>query len=390
MAPEHAPALVIFDSRFEDDKLKGELLYVEVPPGKRLRVRFADEREPENFQPVGGGVAYVFKTDGLDELQPSRQPPVDLGGLRYRFIEGLNLGIPWVMFVLILPHGHTLEAAEPLPERAKTFKDRLALYWILKGDDLGRTEVECTLRPFEGSAEAMLEELNRLCCGGTPRTVGTIGIEDEMAGAAVKPGVVGDKEPDVYVSYAWGDESSDDAIKREEVVNQMCSALARTGRAVGRDKTVMQPGDSIDAFADKIAKAPRIVAVISEKSLHSKFCMVDEIYSAYQRSGFRRAEFQAKVIALVMDDAIPLLKEDIALARHWKEVYEKDRADLEAVDRERKSLERWAKVHRLGEMCDRILDMLDAIKDIIMPRGYENVARGNFQEVILRLPPKRD
>lgn len=196
-------------------------------------------------------------------------------------------------------------------------------------------------------------------------------------------------EPEVYVSYAWGDDTTPEGIRREDVVNRMCDAVARTGRSVGRDKTVMKPGDSIDAFADKIAKAPRIVAVMSAKSLHSKFCMVDEIYSAYQRSGFRRAEFQSKVIALVMDDATALLEDDISLVKHWNAVYEKDRSDLETVDRERKSLERWAKVHRLGEMCERLLDMLDAIKDIIMPRGYENIVKGNFDEVIGRLPPKR-
>jgi hypothetical protein len=39
-------------------------------------------------------------------------------------------------------------------------------------------------------------------------------------------------------------------------------------------------------------------------------------------------------------------------------------------------------------MCDHLLDMLDAIKDIIMPRGYENIVKGNFNEVIDRLPPK--
>jgi hypothetical protein len=103
MAPEHPPELVIFDSRFDDDSLKGDLYYIEVPMG-RLRVRWDAEREPENFQPVGGGVAHVLKTDQLQVLPVSRDSiPDNLGGLCYRWSEGLNLGIPWVMFVLILP-----------------------------------------------------------------------------------------------------------------------------------------------------------------------------------------------------------------------------------------------------------------------------------------------
>ncbi len=208
-------------------------------------------------------------------------------------------------------------------------------------------------------------------------------------GVVAVPPVVGSNDPEVYVSYAWGDDKSPEGIKREEVVNQMCVAVGRTGRLVGRDKTVMKPGDSIEAFADKIAKAPRIVVVVSAKSLHSKFCMVDEIYSAYQRSGFRRAEFQPKVIALVMDDATAMLKDDIALVKHWQAVHERERDDLKAVDPNNKALERWSKVHKLGDMCDHLLDMLDAIKDIIMPRGYENIVKGDFSEVIARLPPQR-
>jgi internalin A len=203
------------------------------------------------------------------------------------------------------------------------------------------------------------------------------------------PTVAHSDEPEVYVSYAWGDDKTPEGITREEVVNKMCDAVGRTGRIVGRDKTVMKPGDSIDAFADKIAKAPRIVAVISEKSLHSKFCMVDEIYSAYQRCGFRREEFRQKVIALVMDDATTLLKDDIALVKHWKELHAKEKADLQAVDPEHKALERWAKVHRLGDMCDQLLNMMVAINDTIMPRGFDDIVRAGFQEVIDRLPPKK-
>jgi internalin A len=207
-----------------------------------------------------------------------------------------------------------------------------------------------------------------------------------LGAVPVRP-VAGSDEPEVYVSYAWGDETPE-GIAREEVVNKMSDAVVRTGRVVGRDKTVLKPGDSIDAFADKIAKAPRIVAVISEKSLHFKFCMVDEIYSAYQRSGFRRGEFQTKVIALVMDDATALLRDDIGLVKHWKAVHEQEHDGLNAVDPNKKALERWAKVHKLGDMCDHLLDMLDAIKDTIMPRGYENILKGKFDEVIGRLPPK--
>ena len=199
----------------------------------------------------------------------------------------------------------------------------------------------------------------------------------------------GSGELEVYVSYAWGDDETTEGKRREEVVNQMCTTLRQTGRTVGRDKDVMNPGDSIDTFADKIAKAPRIVAVISAKSLMSSFCMVDELYSAYQRSGFRREEFQTKVIALVMEEAESLLRNHLEIVRHWRDLYVRQLAELQDLNPTHKSVETWAKVHKLGEMCERLPDMLEAIKDIIMPRGYDNIVRGDFQEVINRLPPKR-
>ena len=214
MAPEYPPGLVIFDSRFEDNKLKGHLHYVEVPIGNRLRVRWDTEGEPENFRPVGGGVAYVFKTRKLkDPLISHDSIPDDLGDLRYRWTEGLKLGIPWVMFVLILPSGHTLVAAEPVPARAKIFDDRLALYWILKAGDLGRTQVVCTLKQFEGSASSKLVELNRFCSGEGPLPDGSIQIEDRSPSTPKR----------VFISY-----SHDSDAHREKVL-----ALSERLRADG-------------------------------------------------------------------------------------------------------------------------------------------------------------
>ena len=181
MAPEHPPELVIFDARFEEKKLVGDLHYIEVPIGHRLRVRWDAESEAEDFQPIGGGVASVFKTDQLQVLPLSRDSiPDDLGDLSYRWSEGLNLGVPWMMFVLILPTGYTLAAAKPRPARAKIFKDRLALYWILKGDDLGRTQVVCTLSAFEADTLSTLVELNRFCSEENPPPNSPIQIEQRL------------------------------------------------------------------------------------------------------------------------------------------------------------------------------------------------------------------
>ena len=128
-------------------------------------------------------------------------------------------------------------------------------------------------------------------------------------------------------------------------MDHLCEALRVSGREIGRDKERMSAGDSIERFAQEISKAQRVIAVISEKFLHSDYCMVYELFQTYRRCGFVREEFQAKVIALVMDDAKPILNNNLALtslAKEWKDKYEDQRQHLEDVDPDRFSTSSWA------------------------------------------------
>ena len=196
--------------------------------------------------------------------------------------------------------------------------------------------------------------------------------------------------PEIYVSYAWGEDSSGAGRAREEIVDRLCDTVKRSGRVIGRDKDRMRGGDSIERFAHEISKAKRIVAVISEKSLNLEFCMAHELFRAFRRCDYQRAEFQEKVVAVVMDDAKPLLKDNLALvelAKAWQNRMEKLRAELQSVDPTRKSPALWLFVDMMEDMCPRLPDMLGALKDIVMKRGFEEITKDGFQEVITRLPP---
>jgi hypothetical protein len=199
-------------------------------------------------------------------------------------------------------------------------------------------------------------------------------------------------EPDAYVSYAWGEDTTPEGKAREEIVNRLCDAVRASGRSIGRDKDRLTAGDSIERFAHEISKAQRIIAVISTKSLHSPYCMAHELFRAYRRCDYQRVEFQQKVIALVTDDARDFFRDDLAvveLAKKWKEKHEKFRAELEAVDPTRKSSAKWIFVDMIEDMCPRLPDMLDALKDIIMPRGFDDIYANNFREVLDRLSPSQ-
>jgi hypothetical protein len=198
---------------------------------------------------------------------------------------------------------------------------------------------------------------------------------------------------DIYVSYAWGEDSTEPGRRREEIVNRLCAAVEASGRAIGRDRARMRGGDSIELFAQRISKAHRIVAVISEKSLQSEFCMVHELFRAFRRCDYQRAEFQEKVVALVMDDAKPFLKDNasvVALARIWRERLDRLRNELQLVDPTRKSAELWVFVDMMEEMCPRLPAMLGALQDIVMKRGFDQIVTDGFQEVIRLLPPPNE
>jgi hypothetical protein len=118
--------------------------------------------------------------------------------------------------------------------------------------------------------------------------------------------------------------------------------------------------------------------------------MVYELFQTYLRCGFVREEFQAKVIALVMDGAKPILNNNLALtslAKEWKDKYKDQHQHLEDVDPDRFSTSSWAFLNLIKEMCPRLPDMLALLRDIVMKRGFDEIVADNFQEVLKRLPP---
>lgn len=180
MAPEFPPTLVILDARFEGGKLRATCEYVEArQTGARLRVRWGVDAAPSGFSPVGGGVAYISSEgDGFSSLSLGDMIPAELGDHRYRWTEGLNAGLDWLMFVVIFPAGFTLNEPEPKPASVKKFQGRLALYWALPGDKLGRSAVEWTLSPLRHDLDQELIRLNRSMSNEPPSKTTTFVVED--------------------------------------------------------------------------------------------------------------------------------------------------------------------------------------------------------------------
>jgi hypothetical protein len=186
-------------------------------------------------------------------------------------------------------------------------------------------------------------------------------------------------EPVAYISYAWGEDDTPEGREREAIVDDLCRSFDEVGIVIGRDMNDAKPGDSIEDYGKRIAKAPVILAVISHKSLRSDYCMVYELYEAYVRCGKNYGEFRERVAALVLEDAETDLKTQMPLIEFWEKRAEELNAVQMAADSEREeSLESFRVVNKCKAMIKALPNIFKAINDIAMPRGSAAIRQKNF------------
>jgi hypothetical protein len=185
-------------------------------------------------------------------------------------------------------------------------------------------------------------------------------------------------EPAAYISYAWGDDTPV-GKEREAIVDDLCRSFAEVGIVIGRDKNDVKPGDSIEDYGKRIAKAPVILAVISHKSLRSKWCMLYELYEAYVRCGKNYSEFRERAVALVLEDAEADLKAQLPLIDFWNARAEEMNTVLKAADSGgEESMEALRVMNKCRAMIKALPDIILAINDIAMPRGGASIRRDDF------------
>jgi internalin A len=72
------------------------------------------------------------------------------------------------------------------------------------------------------------------------------------------------------VSYAWEDKDNPD---RAKIVDDLCARAISKGIRIARDKDVLQPGDDLKGFMDRLAGSNRLFVIITDKYLKSTNCM---------------------------------------------------------------------------------------------------------------------
>jgi hypothetical protein len=97
-------------------------------------------------------------------------------------------------------------------------------------------------------------------------------------------------EQEVFVSYAWRDES-------EIIVNEIDQAFQNRGIRIIRDKRDLNYKASIKEFMERIGRGKAIVVVISDKYLKSKNCVFELMQIAENQ------QFKDRIFPLVLSDA---------------------------------------------------------------------------------------
>jgi internalin A len=148
--------------------------------------------------------------------------------------------------------------------------------------------------------------------------------------------------PRIFLSYAWGD-STPEGQRREKLADDVCAKLEAHGFTVLRDKDVLEPGQRISEFMDRLAAGDAIILVISDKYLRSEYCMY-ELFRIYQTRAQHSETFLGAVIPLILPDAgLETPASRLRRAIYWKNqanelhLLVKDNIDAVGIEPYRKS-----------------------------------------------------
>jgi internalin A len=79
-------------------------------------------------------------------------------------------------------------------------------------------------------------------------------------------------EPQVFVSYAWGD-ATHTGKARQRVVDALCAALKHDGVEIQRDIEQVRPGELISEFMDRLSSGDQVLVILSDRYLRSPYCI---------------------------------------------------------------------------------------------------------------------
>ena len=191
----------------------------------------------------------------------------------------------------------------------------------------------------------------------------------------IKPAYEPAPEREWYVSYAWNDDANN---AREAEVDKLCAEAAAKGIKIIRDKTDMRNGDRISKFMDRIGRGDRVFIFLSDKYLHSAYCM-HELFVVWRHCREDHAEFIARTRVFVLPDAkIATPVERATYALHWQNTcktiddFVAPHGALLLSDKDNMDY-RWMK-----RFAHETANILTLVQDTLTPRDFEDFLQYGF------------
>ncbi len=235
-----------------------------------------------------------------------------------------------------------------------------------------------------------LVENDRISLGARPIGKNVRGVE-VTAGAREAPDTKADEVPvrpahepsrvlEYYVSYAWGDDTTE-GKEREGVVDRLCSEAEARGKRIIRDKTAMKIGDRISTFMDRIGKGAvngRVCIVLSDKYLKSPYCM-HELFDVWRNCREDGDTFIDRTRVLVLPSAqISTEVERAQYVAYWRRAF----MELDALVKEHGQFalsDRGnAEFRLMSRFVSETANVLQLVQDTLRPRSFDDYVNHVF------------
>jgi len=190
-------------------------------------------------------------------------------------------------------------------------------------------------------------------------------------------------EAQYFVSYAWADESPE-GKQREAVVDRLCEAAEQRGLVILRDKHVLHLGDSISKFMQRLAEGDRVFVFLSDKYLHSPYCMY-ELMEIWRKCSAEEEKFLTRVRVYVIPGTKIFSLSDRALyAVYWQQEYEKVHQLIHDYGSDVVGPRGFREYKLMGDFRRWVAEILETVADRLQPREFEDLARYGLDDLVPR------
>jgi internalin A len=245
-----------------------------------------------------------------------------------------------------------------------------------------------------GQAGVLLQRLiglienDRISLGARPSGKKVTGVDAKAreapdakaAEVPVHPAHEPSKVLEYYVSYAWGDDTTE-GKGREAVVDRLCSEAEARDKRIIRDKTEMKIGDRISTFMDRIGKGVangRVCIVLSDKYLKSPYCM-HELFDVWRNCREDPNTFVDRTRVLSLPSAkISTPVERAQYVIHWQSAFKalqdlvKEHGQFVLSDKDN------AEFRLMSRFVNETANVLHLVQDTLRPRSFDDFVNTVF------------